>query len=67
VRDLLFDAILVVFLFDAVWFIVSVYPTRAALRREAMPLEVKFLRGEKLSPDEARRLVEIHDRIEATR
>ena len=59
--------ILGAFLVGAAWFIVSVYPTRAALRREAMPLEVKFLRGEKLSPDEARRLVEIHDAIERTR
>ena len=54
-------------LVGAAWFIVSIYPTRAALRREAMPLEVKFLRGEKLSPDEARRLVEIHQAIERTR
>ena len=59
--------ILGAFLVGAAWFIVSVYSTRAALRREAMPLEVKFLRGEKLSPDEARRLVEIHDAIERTR
>jgi hypothetical protein len=49
------------------WFIVSIYSTRASLRREAMPYEIKFLRGEKLSPDEARRLVEIHDAIERTR
>ena len=67
VRDFLFGTILVVFLFDAVWFIVSVYPTRAALRREAMPLEVRFLQGEKLSADEARRLVEIHNEIEGLR
>ena len=66
-RDFLFGAICGALIVGAAWFIVSIYSTRAALRREAMPLEVRFLQGEKLSPDEARRLVEIHNEIEGLR